>query len=115
MAQEPDSGTLSREELIRQELLKDAVAKSRGEITAMEPLLTQGRGVIIGYSSGAVLNCSGDRDCVEFGGTPSSPVEHIAISKRASQDVAWVAYGQGALYQCTRNQCRKFDWDGAKE
>lgn len=94
----------------REALLKAAVARDRGEITAMEP--SSGEGVIIGHSSGAVLNCYGDHSCKEFFGTPNAAVEHIAVSRQGTSEVVWVSYPQGALYQCISNHCEKFLWDG---
>ena len=86
------------------------VARDRGEITAIEPLSKEGGGVIIGYSSGALLNCYGDQSCQEFAGTPNTAVEHIAISNRGASEIIWVTYRQGALYQCANYHCKKFKW-----
>jgi len=95
----------------REALLKAAVARDRGDITAMESSST-GQGVIIGHSSGALLNCYGEDSCREFFGTPNAAVTHIAVSRQGSSEVIWVAYPQGALYRCSSNQCEKFLWDG---
>ena len=92
----------------RKTLLRDLVAQDRGEITAIEPSSKDDGGVIIGYSSGVVLNCKSDQDCREFDGTPSVSVEHIAVSKRGAYEIVWVTYRQGALYQCEDNSCIKF-------
>ena len=99
----------------REALLKAAVARDRGEITAMEPSSREGGGVIIGHSSGAVLNCYGDDHCREFFGTPNTVVEHIAVSRRGASEIVWVSYPQGALYRCSGNQCEKFLWDGVQD
>jgi hypothetical protein len=99
----------------RKALLKAAVARDRGEISAMEPSSEEGQGVIIGYSSGTVLNCYSNHSCKEFSGTPNTAVEHIAVSKREKSEVIWVSYPQGALYQCISNSCSKFRWDGVQD
>ena len=96
----------------REALLKAAVARDRGDVTAMEPASAEGQGVIIGYSSGAVLNCHGEHSCREFFGTPNAAVEHIAVSRQGTSEVVWVSYPQGAIYQCIGYQCEKFLWDG---
>ncbi len=96
----------------REALLKAAVARDRGDITAMEPASREGQGVIIGHSSGAVLNCYGDHICSEFLGTPNAPVEHIAVSLQGTAEVVWVSYPQGAIYRCMDKRCEKFLWDG---
>lgn len=96
----------------REALLKAAVARDRGDVTAMEPASREGQGVIIGHSSGAVLNCYGNHICSEFLGTPNAAVEHIAVSLQDSAEVIWVSYPQGAIYRCINNRCEKFLWDG---
>ncbi len=95
----------------REALLKAAVSRDRGEITAMEPLPGAGQGVIIGYSSGAVLNCRGDSSCEEFGGTPNAAVTHLAVSATGASQEVWVGYPHGGLYRCSRDRCHKFLWD----
>ena len=95
----------------RKALLKAAVARDRGEISALEPDSSQRGGVVVGYSSGAVLHCYGNQGCKEFSGTPNAPVEHIAVSSREKLEIFWVSYPQGALYQCVDNTCTKFIWD----
>ena len=97
----------------REALLKGMIARERGEITAIEP--SSKEGVIIGYSSGAVLNCYGEQSCKEFDGTPSTAVEHIAVSDHGASEIIWVTYRQGALYQCAINRCRKFEWHGSQK
>jgi len=94
----------------REALLKAAVARDRGEITALEPLTGAGQGIVVGHSSGAVLNCYGENTCREFGGTPNIAVEHIAVSRRGALDVVWVSYPRGALYQCIKTICKRFIW-----
>ena len=91
----------------RKTLLRELVAQDRGEITAIEPSSKENGSVIIGYSSGVVLNCKSDQDCREFNGTPNISVEHIAASKRGASEIIWVTYRQGALYQCVDNSCVK--------
>ena len=73
----------------RKDLLKAAVARDRGDISAMEPSTGDGQGVLIGYSSGAVLNCYGDQSCKEFSGTPNTAVQHIAVARRGKSEVIW--------------------------
>jgi hypothetical protein len=98
----------------RAALLKEMVARDRGEITALEPSLKDGGGVIIGYSSGAVLNCFGSQSCRELEGTPSTVVEHLAVSRQGDSEIIWVTYRHGAVYQCVNNYCNKFYWDAAQ-
>ena len=105
----------SREELIRKSLLKEAVSLDSGEVTAMEPLPGDSRGVIIGYSSGKVLHCYGEKSCVVFDNTPGSAVRTIAISTRENKPIIWVAYGQGAIYQCMESACERFVWEEAQQ
>jgi hypothetical protein len=99
----------------RTALLKEMVARDRGEITALEPSSKEGGGVIIGYSSGAILNCYGGQSCREFHGTPGAGVEHLVVSKRGASEIIWVTYLHGALYQCVNSYCNKFNWDGAQQ
>ena len=101
----------TREELIRKSLLKEAVSLDSGEVTAMEPLPGDSQGVIIGYSSGKVLHCYGEKSCVVFQNTPGSAVRTIAISTRKNKPIIWVSYGQGALYQCIESACERFIWE----
>jgi hypothetical protein len=111
----PDQVRAATEAPTREALLKAAVARDRGEITAMEPSSREGGGVIIGHSSGAVLNCYRDRSCREFLGTPNTTVGHIAVSRQDDAEVVWVSYPQGALYRCIGNRCEKFLWDGLQD
>ena len=92
----------------RKALLKDFVVQNRGEITVIEPSSKEDGGVIIGYSSGVVLSCNSAQDCIEFSGIPNISVEHIAASKRGADEIIWVTYRQGALYQCEGSACIKF-------
>ena len=96
----------------REALLKAAVARDRGDITAMEPASREGQGVFIGHSSGALLHCYGDHICSEFLGTPNAAVEHIAVTLQGTAEVVWISYPQGAIYRCIDNRCEKFLWDG---
>ena len=98
----------------REALLKAAVNRDRGEITAMEPSSVEGQGVFLGYSSGTVLNCYAENTCKEYHGTPNASVGNIAISRRGKSEVLWVSYPQGALYQCTAGACKRFIWDTSK-
>ena len=96
----------------RDALLRAAVARDRGEITALEPLSGDGGGVAVGYSSGSVLNCFGEQSCREYLGTPNTAVQAIAVSRRRGAEIIWVSYQYGALYQCQESRCTKFLWDG---
>ena len=105
----------TREELIRKSLLQEAVSLDSGEVTAMEPLPDDSQGVIIGYSSGKVLHCYGEKSCAVFQNTPGSAVRTIAISTRKNKPIIWVAYGQGAIYQCIESACERFIWDEVRQ
>jgi hypothetical protein len=109
----PDRDTLLKTAVNRDALLKAAVSRDRGRVTAMEAFGAPGNGVAVGYSSGAVLNCRGENQCVEYSGTPSAPVEHLAVSGQEGSEVIWVAYGQGSLYRCVGRICSRFVWDSA--
>ena len=109
----PDRETLLKAAVDRDTLLKAAVSRDRGRVTAMEAFGDPGNGVAVGYSSGAVLNCRGENMCVEYGGTPTAPVEHLAVSGQAGSEVIWVAHGQGSLYRCVGRSCSRFLWDSA--
>ncbi|MEE4144213.1 MAG: hypothetical protein V2I26_05380, partial [Halieaceae bacterium] len=80
--------------------------------TVMEASRGDGGGVIIGYSSGAVVHCPGESDCRVFEGTPGSTlvggVTAIAVSWRDQREVTWVAYPHGILYRCADYVCREF-------
>lgn len=94
----------------RKALLKELAAQDHGEVTAIEPSSKEDGSVIIGYTSGTVLACRGNHVCRKFGGTPNAPVEQIAVSKSEASEIIWVTYGQGALYRCADNLCKKFTW-----
>ncbi len=113
LAQDP-AGAGATDASKREALLKAAVARDRGDISVMEPVPGDGRGVVLGYSSGAVLQCYGNHSCIEFSGTPNLAVEHIAISKREKSEIVWVSYPQGALYRCVGDACSKFIWRGSQ-
>ncbi|MEH6593441.1 MAG: hypothetical protein V7746_24455 [Halioglobus sp.] len=114
LAQDREEAT-TMEPSSREALLKGMVMRDRGEITALEPSSQEGGSVIIGYSSGAVLNCYGNQSCKEFNGTPNMAVEHIAVSSRGASEIIWVTYRHGAIYQCAIKNCSKFDWDGPEQ
>jgi hypothetical protein len=99
----------------REARLKAAVARDRGEITALEPMPESVQGVIVGYSSGAVLHCHGEDRCTEYAGTPNAAVRHLAVAAGSASTVVWAAYPQGALYQCTGGRCEKFLWDTSQD
>jgi hypothetical protein len=96
----------------REELIKSALASDWGEITAMEASARDGAGVFVGYSSGSVLNCRGDNQCRAFTGTPASAltgaVRTLAVSRRGEQEIVWVGYPHGVVYQCSNFNCREF-------
>lgn len=97
----------------RDALIRSALARDHGEITAMEASLRDGGGVIIGYSSGAVVNCRGEEGCKAFDGTPSSAVtgavQGLGLSRSSGAEIVWVAYPHGVIYRCVDHFCRQFD------
>jgi len=97
----------------REALIRSALARDHGEITAMEPALRDGGGVFIGYSSGAVVNCRGEEGCRAFDGTPSSAVtgavQGLSLSRSSGAEIVWVAYPHGVIYRCVDDFCRQFD------
>lgn len=95
----------------REELLKAAVSRERGEVAAMEASSRNDGSAYIGYSSGALLHCLDTGSCSEFGGTPKLAVRRITVSAQADTDVVWVAYRHGALYRCAQNQCQRANWE----
>jgi len=109
------AGTTASEDS-RKALIKSALGRERGAITAIEPSTRDEGGVILGYSSGAVIYCHGENRCRPFEQTPdaavSTPVTAIAVSGRGSAEVAWVAYPNAVLYQCSNFICRQFDVPG---
>jgi len=100
----------------RAALIKSALTRDRGDITAMEPATEAGRGIYLGYSSGAVLNCFGDNLCREFDGTPGNAVagavRDLAVTRRDGRDILWAAYPHGIIYRCSDYVCREFNWNG---
>lgn len=110
--QGPGDTAPSAQKADRDALIKRALAGDRGEITVMEPSSSDGKGVIIGYSSGAVVHCYGDDDCRAFDGTPGSSlvggVNAIAVSRRDNREIVWAAYSHGILYRCANYVCREF-------
>jgi len=105
LAQEPQGGNS------RAEILKNALARNRGDISVMEPSSKEGGGVYIGYSSGALLHCHGEQHCNEFKGTSNVAVIDIAVTRRGGRDIVWVAYPLGAFYRCVDYRCQRFEWD----
>jgi hypothetical protein len=97
----------------RDALIRSALARDHGEITAMEASPREGGGVFIGYSSGAVVNCQGKKFCRAFDGTPSSAVtgavQGLSVSRSGSAEIVWVAYPHGVIYRCLDYVCREFD------
>ena len=93
----------------RKARIRELVAQEQGAITALEPSRAGSGSVLVGYSSGAVLRCGGEGRCDEYAGTPNIPVEAIAVSRRGTSEIVWIAYGQGALYSCADLQCRKVE------
>jgi hypothetical protein len=110
-AQTPGGASPAAQKLDRDALIKRALAGDRGEITVMEPSSIDGKGVIIGYSSGAVVQCYADNNCRAFDGTPASTlvggVTAIAVSRRGNGEEVWVAYQHGILYRCADYSCRE--------
>lgn len=110
-AQDTPSANTSASKDARDAVIKSALARDRGEITAMEALNGDGKGVMLGYSSGAVVNCHGEGNCRAFDGTPSSAiigaVSGISVSSRGGQEVVWVAYPHGIIYRCADYVCRE--------
>lgn len=109
--QGPGDTAPSAQKADRDALIKRALAGDRGEITVMEPSSIDGKGVIIGYSSGAVVQCYADNNCRAFDGTPASTlvggVTAIAVSRRGNGEEVWVAYQHGILYRCADYFCRE--------
>ncbi len=95
----------------REELLKAAVSRERGDVAAMEASGRDGGGVYIGHASGAVLNCVGADTCTEFGGTPKLAIRRMAVSTEGRREILWVSYRHGAIYRCVDRQCTKVNWN----
>jgi hypothetical protein len=108
LAQDSPASKSSRDAVIR-----SALARDNGEITAMEAAVRDAGGVYIGYSSGAVVHCSGKGGCRAFDGTPSSAVAgsvtDLGVSRSAGAEIVWVAYPHGVVYRCSDYFCREFD------
>lgn len=89
--------------------IKNALARERGDITAMEASSIAGGGVFVGYSSGMVVNCRGDGTCREYSGLPTGPVSgevrDISISRNGDQQIVWVAHPHGVLFRCENYRC----------
>lgn len=114
-AQEQPGSVAATSKSSRDAVIKSALARDRGEITAMEAAHSDGGGVFIGYSSGAVVKCRSKAGCKAFDGTPSSAVtgavQGISVSHSGGTDIAWVAYPHGVVYRCVDSFCREFDHD----
>lgn len=97
----------------RKALIKSALGGDSGEVTALEGSTLDGGGVFVGYSSGTLLNCRGERGCREFGGTPhgqvNTPVTAIAVSRQGGAEIIWVSYPHGVLYRCDNLRCDRHD------
>ena len=91
----------------RKARVRELVSQNAGEITALEPSSRADGGVIVGFSSGDVVRCGADGNCSGLTGTPNVAVQHIAVSRRGASEILWVAYRQGALYQCDADLCSK--------
>ena len=98
----------------RKALLKEFVVQDRGEVTIIEPSSRDDGSVVIGYASGAVLICYDNQSCKEFGSTPNTAVEKIAVSKKGVSEIIWVTYRQGAIYRCAGDLCTKNLWNNAQ-
>jgi len=114
-AQEPPDAVEATSKSSRDAVIKRALARDHGEITATEAAHSDGGGVFIGYSSGAVVRCQSHAGCRALGGTPSSAVTgavlDISVSHSGGTDIAWVAYPHGVVYRCVDALCREFDHD----
>tara|TARA_R110001592_G_scaffold363248_5_gene682275 strand:+ start:11562 stop:11960 length:399 start_codon:yes stop_codon:yes gene_type:complete len=99
----------------RDAVIRSALARDHGEITAMEAARMDGGGIYIGYSSGAVAHCRDEGGCITLDGTPSGAISGAALNIRVSRsggaEVAWVAYPHGVLYRCGGDLCSEFDHD----
>ncbi len=105
-----DGESINQEASSRKALLQEMVKQDRGDISVMEASTKEDGSVILGYTSGAVSICSGNRPCTEFAGTPSVPVQRIAASRNGASEIIWVSYRQGAIYRCINSQCSKPVW-----
>ena len=113
VAQEPPAAAAPAAKSSRDAVIRSALARDHGEITAMESSLRDGGGVFIGYSSGAVVNCYGKQSCRAYDGTPSSAVtgavQGLSVSRSGGAEVVWVAYPHGVVYRCVDYFCREID------
>lgn len=114
-AQDAPASSTSVTKNTRDAVIRSALARDHGEITAMEAALVDGGGIFIGYSSGAVAHCRDEGGCKTLDGTPSSAITgaalNISISRSGNTEVAWVAYPHGVLYRCAGDLCSEFDHD----
>jgi len=110
LGQGRDDGNSTPASNSRDQVLRSVLALEKGEITVIEASSADG-GVIIGYTSGALVACSGDADCRTFEGTPSGAVigavTDIAVSLRAGKEIIWAAYPHGVFYRCVDYACRQ--------
>jgi hypothetical protein len=111
LAQDTPPANTSASKDARDAVIKGALARDRGGITAMEALNGDGKGVILGYSSGAVVNCHGEGNCRVFDGTPRSAitgaVSGISVSTHGGKEIVWVGYPHGIIYRCADYVCRE--------
>jgi hypothetical protein len=113
VAQEPPAAAAPAAKSSRDAVIRSALARDQGEITAMESAPRDGGGVFIGYSSGAVVHCHGKQSCRAYDGTPSSAVtgavQRLSVSSNGGAEVVWVAYPHGVVYRCVDYLCREID------
>jgi hypothetical protein len=113
LAQDSPAAAAPASKSSRDAVIRSALARDNGDITAMEAAQRDGGGVFIGYSSGAVVNCHGNAGCRAFDGTPSSAVAgsvtDLGVSRSAGAEIVWVAYPHGVVYRCSDYFCREFD------
>jgi hypothetical protein len=116
LAQDSPAAAAPSSKSSRDAVIRSALARDNGEITAMEAAQREGGGVFIGYSSGTVVNCFGNAGCRAFDGTPSSAVagavRDLSVSRSAGADIVWAAYPHGVVYRCSDYFCREFDASG---
>ncbi|MEM1155201.1 MAG: hypothetical protein AAGI44_13770 [Pseudomonadota bacterium] len=106
-------GLKSTVELERDARIKSALARERGEITAIEADNQGEGGVFVGFSSGAVAHCPAKEACRLLEGTPedavSGAVQEMVVSSTGNKNVLWVIYPFGSLYHCVDGSCQAKD------